>query len=538
MSYLWTTIKLILSWQLLPLSTNDMKLSRFSGLLTCFMLIGAVAGCPGNGKVTTGNAPKAEASAEELLASAIYQLRPENYTIAAATDKPINLLNSWSERVSNSAADVEPAALPNDWIDKAESARLKVRLFDLRDAVHVRDAMLNHAIVTYLAARGTDEVSQIQSVFDFVVRNITLRSPDETDLPLGVYQLLLLGRGNAEDRAWVCGALLRQLHIDSVVVRPPGADADTWLLGVILNQQIYLFDPRMGIALPATADPAAKPGRPATLEEIVSHPEWLQPLALRADQPYAVDADGLKDAELQPIVESDYWSPRMQQLESALPANDLCVLYDPVTDEAGRTGLLSRLRNVAPNKGEQFKPWPYPHQQIKAGSVMTPAVKQAWELATQTFNLPIPVVTDRQTQQTTLGTPERRMLRIRTDQLLGKFEEATERYLSIRHLEVEPVPVQELAILNRMGAENAIYWTAICKFEEREYEAAIEQLSSYLKRYDRNGRWNFAARALLADCHGESGHFSEAIAVLERTRSDDPYREANAIRVKRWTARK
>lgn len=523
---------------MLPLSTNDMKLPRFPGLLICLMLIGAVAGCPGNGKVSTGDSAKSEATAEELLASAIYQLRPENYTIAAATDKPINLLNSWSERVSNSVSDVEPAALPADWIDETEAARLKVRLFDLRDAVHVRDAMLNHAMVTYLAARGTDEVSQVQAIFDFVVRNITLRSPDETDLPLGVYQLLLLGRGNAEDRAWVCGALLKQLHIDSVVVRPADADNDAWLLGVILNQQIYLFDPRMGIALPATADPAAKPGRPATLEEIVSHPEWLQPLALRADQPYAIDADGLKDAHLQPIVESDYWSPRMKQLESVLPANDLCVLYDPVVDEAGRSGLLSRLQKVAPSKADQLKPWQYPRQQIIAGFTTTPAVKQAWEMAFQTFSLPIPVVTDRQTQQTSLGTPERRMLRIRTDQLLGNFEEATERYLSIRHLEVEPVPVQELSILNRMGAENAIYWTAICKFEVREYQAAIEQLSAYLKRYDRNGRWNFAARALLAECHAELGHFSEAIAVLERTRSDDPYREANAIRVKRWTARK
>lgn len=522
----------------MPLSTNDMKFSRFSGLLACLMLIGAVAGCPGKGKVSSSNSVKAEASAEELLESAIYQLRPENYTIAAATDKPINLLNSWSERVTDPAAVVEPAALPAGWIDETEAARLKVRLFDLRDAVHVRDAMLNHAMATYLAARGTDEVSQVQAVFDFVVRNITLRSPDETDLPLGAYQVLLLGRGNAEDRAWVCSALLKQLHIDSVVVRPAGADADTWLLGVVLNQQIFLFDTRMGIALPATGDPAAKAGRPATLEEIVSHPEWLQALALRADQPYAVDADGLKDAQLQPIVEADYWSARMKQLESALPANDLCVLYDPVTDEGGRSGLLSRLQKVAPAQADKLMPWQYPRQQIIAGYSATPAVKQAWEMATQTFNLPIPVVTDRQTQQASLGTPERRLLRIRTDQLLGKFEEATERYLSIRHLEVEPVPVQELAILNRMGAENAIYWTAICKFEVREYQAAIEQLSSYLKRYDRNGRWNFAARALLAECHAELGQFSEAVAVLERTRSDDPYRDANAIRVKKWTTRK
>jgi tetratricopeptide (TPR) repeat protein len=166
----------------------------------------------------------------------------------------------------------------------------------------------------------------------------------------------------------------------------------------------------------------------------------------------------------------------------------------------------------------------------------TPAIKQSFEIATQTFNLPIPFKVS-EDGQVKFGNPERKLLRIRTEQLLGKFDDATQRYMSIRHLEIEQVPVPEMAVLNRKGAENAIYWTALCKFEAKEYDAAIEQLNAYLKRYDRSGQWRFAARALLADCHAELGHLKEAIDTLERSRSDDPYRLGNAVRVKQWKAR-
>ncbi len=541
-----------------------MRFPRLSVLAVCLILVGAVAGCPGRGDVTTsskpsGNSASGEASAEDLLKSAVHQLRPENFSIAAATDKPVNLLNSWRTTAADPNSTTEAPKIPAGWIDEADAEQLQRRGYVQADAFHIRDCMLNHTIAAFLAARAADEIGQIRVVFDYVVRNIALRSADEPELPLDVYTAQLFGSGTAEDRAWVCAALLKQLRIDSVIVRPAGeagAEADAWLLGVLLNGRVYLFDPRMGIAIPSTSDAVPAAGPPATLAEITAHPEWLQSLAIRADQPYAIDAESLKQAEIQPIVEPAFWIARMKHLESALPGDDLCVLYDPLNDESERTGLLSRLRKGSPDwKPEQLKPWAHPRRQSRAlRAKLSPAAQQALEIAGSALSIPIPILIngERRTVEqvkemiargdkmtVTPGHPEHKMLKIRTDQLLGKFDDATKRYLSIRHLEIEPpvARIQELEFLNHVGAENAFYWTCVCKVEVRDYEAAIEQLSKYLKRYERNGRWNFAARALLAECHAELGHFQEAAAALDRTRSDDPYRAANAIRIKRWTAK-
>ena len=132
------------------------------------------------------------------------------------------------------------------------------------------------------------------------------------------------------------------------------------------------------------------------------------------------------------------------------------------------------------------------------------------------------------------------MHKIRTDQLLGKFEDVTQRYLVIRRLELlesEANRYPEILQLHRLAAEDAIYWSGVSKFESAEYDAAIEQLAGYLKKFNRKGRWTFAARSLLAESHAQQSRFAEAIAAIERTVAEDPYREANAIRVKLWKSR-
>ena len=517
-------------------------------LLVSVLLIGTVAGCPGRAAVSSKGDPSGKssnqgASAEDLLKSAIHQLRPENFSIAAAPDKPVSLLNSWRGMVADAkSADANDQGkarpLPADWTNPDEEKRLLSDKYDELDAIHIRDCLLAQVTAKYLSARHNDELQQVQEVFQFVVRNIALRGEDDLELPLTTYLLLLTGRGSAEDRTWICASILKQLRIDSVIVRPSAeskAADEAGLFGVLLNDRIHLFDPRLGIAVPTSVDAAATDSRPATLDEITSHPEWLQFLSARADQPYFIEAESLKDPQVMPIVETGFWSRRMSRLEQVLPTEDACVLFDPPVDDLGRTGMIKRLQVACPTiKADSLKPWPYPEQQYQASRKAGQALVQQIQQLLAGFSAPINVTVDPQTKAPSSAVPERKMLKIRTDQLLGKFEDVTQRYLSIRHLEVEANPYPEIVQLHRLAAEDAIYWSGVSKFEAEEYDAAVEQLAGYLKRFDRSGRWTFAARSLLAECHARQARYTEAIAAIERTVSEDPYREANAIRVKIW----
>jgi tetratricopeptide (TPR) repeat protein len=127
------------------------------------------------------------------------------------------------------------------------------------------------------------------------------------------------------------------------------------------------------------------------------------------------------------------------------------------------------------------------------------------------------------------------MHRYRTEQILGHFKDATTKYLGIRHLDVEPSP-PILERINRMAAEDALYWTTLCKYELKEHATAIDLLLDYIRKYDRKGKWFFPARTLLAQCYADLDRIPEAMKTLEKTSSDDPYQDLNALRLKRWSA--
>ena len=490
------------------------------------------------GKTEAGDSKAAKANAgataDDVLTSAVYQLRPENYGVNAATDKPVNLLNSWRFKQIEALGTPDepvPVKAPDGWIIPDEATRLAQPQFDGLDAIHVRDALFNRTISGFLSDRGRDELQRAGIVVDFVSRNVAIWKIDEIELPLMPFLIMQLGRGTAEDRAWVCSEILRQLRIDCVILRARSdlkETSDKWLLGVLVENQICLYDLRLGLPIFGGTDDGGTI-RTATLSEIVSHPEWLQQMS--GSEPYPLSVDDLRDPTVFAMSTSNFWCRRMHNLEQVLPASEQCVLYDPAVGDDGRDGLLQRLAKGGGWSVESLKLWRYPHRQIEETKLSTNEKEQEWQRLIGPFSVPI-TYTYTEKRELKLGVPERKQQRIRSDQLLGKFGDAATRYLRIRHLEVEPNP-PEIDRLNRMASEDAFYWSGVCKFEMGEYETAIEVLTEYLRKYDRKGKWFFPARSLLGQSHAKQGNLAEAIATLERTSSDDPCRDANAIRLKR-----
>ena len=144
-----------------------MRVRRAIALFVSLFLVGTIAGCPGRASVSSKGDPSGKPSsegisAEDLLKSAIHQLRPENslrpenFSIEDASDKPVSLLNSWRGMMADtkSAEANDRGAVPpllTGWATADEEKRLRSDKYDEQDAAHIRDCLLTQAMAKYLA---------------------------------------------------------------------------------------------------------------------------------------------------------------------------------------------------------------------------------------------------------------------------------------------------------------------------------------------------------------------------------------------------
>ena len=509
---------------------------------SCFLgtLVILVAGCSQRTVSPSTASPTAGPTSDDVLMSALIQLSPENFGINSDAEKAVSLLNSWrfksaeqleKKDVRKDAADEShPIAAPSGWIPNGEETRLAQSQYDLGDAVHVRDSMLFHTISGFLSDRGRTEEQKVNIVVDFVCRNVSLWKDDEIELPLPPFLTLELGRGNADDRAWVCSAILRQLRLDSCIIRAKSdtkESTDKWLFGVGVEAKVYLYDMHLGL-------PVSNGDSTATLADIATHPEWLEQMS--AQGRYRLTNDDLRDPAIFLIPDPQRWCHRMKSLEQVLPAKYSCFLYDPLTESDGNQGVLRRVSETYHWPVESLKQWRFPRRQTELSRNPSSEVQQELSRFMIPLTVPIPFQMS-EDGKVAIGTPERKLQRCRIDQLQGQFSDAVQRYLRVVHLGVESFP-PDLDRLNRLAVEDASYWTAICKFELGQFDAAASSLTDYLKKHDRKGNWHFPARTLLSQCRIELGQIPEAIAALERTSTDDPDRDANALRLKRLRSKK
>ena len=191
--------------------------------------------------------------------------------------------------------------------------------FMLEEAVWLRD------LSNWARGNTLDDLQRARKLFDWTVRNIQL-DPESVDrTPLLPREVLLLGHGTALERAWVFILLARQQRLDAAVLaldkgaatRKPAAakedpggvpaavplvDLQPWCVAVLVEgKQLYLFDPRLGLPIPAQGPIAVDHNgqldiHPATLAQAAADNGLLRRLDLNADLPYPVKAADLKHA--------------------------------------------------------------------------------------------------------------------------------------------------------------------------------------------------------------------------------------------------
>jgi len=303
--------------------------------------------------------------------------------------------------------------------------------FTNRDARHIEDCMLYHAVATRVAGEG-DDLTKIRRIFDWIVRQVQL-VPAESLAGNGLRQAQarpadVLFRGMAtefggrwSERGWLFMALCRQVGVDVGLLTftprrplafdaPPGQQQPViWICAAAVGDKAYLFDPRIGMEIPNLGRSGV-----ATLEEAIVDPVVLDRLDLPGQTSYGTAAADLagSPSKIGVLLDSSqgYLAPRMRLLQGQLRGEYRTTLFrDPAEQAANFARALgSRLGSV--------KLWDLPIR-VEEALFSDPKFVEATQMSLQFFDGKLP------------------LLYARTAQLRGELAEATDKYVALRFAE-------------------------------------------------------------------------------------------------------
>lgn len=423
-----------------------------------------------------------------------------------------------------------------------------------------------------------EQLAAAERLFDWTVRNIQLdplppvpRQPEATaggttdplppaaqgqvgpgyrQLPL---QVLLYGRGDAQERGRVFLLLCRQLGIDAVmlgILEPSSPTPRPWLPAVLVGGRLYLFDAALGLPIPGPGGRGI-----ATLEEIAAEPGLLRALDVAEAAAYPVTAKDLQGIFALIDAEPAALSRRMQLLQTAMQTRKEVKEASRLALAVRPSELADRLRKTKVLAGVNL--WRAPFEAIWYQH-------SRYQLAQRD-----PQVAREVAVQEAVFSPARPLRKARNLHLQGRFENEERRpgarslYLQCRppDREIDALrtnaffqaamgldktlpqdPQQREAILEhyatitRQGKFAATYWLGLTYYEAGRYDAAIEWLGERTLEVSPPSPWTSGARYNLARCYEQLGKYDLARRWLEAD-TDSPQRHGNLLRA-RWLAQR
>jgi hypothetical protein len=483
----------------------------------------------------------ANAELQRQLRATLDGLRPERVNVSSELKDMVGDLNLWWVDYSKTvevANGEEFAATIKDWLGDEASELVAAGRFDVRDAAHIRDALLYRSIAASLVAEGGSERQRIEAAFNRAVRQIALLPGFASTVPLGSFEVLLRGRGTPDDRIWAFSEILRQLGIECVVIEPksPSSDAafPAKLVGAITKGEgVLLFDPQLGLPIPPADDTAGVvPTRTVTLSEAKQNDALLRQFDIPGGTVYPWTAAALGDVSVRFIVDSAWASPRMLALQVALPAEYAATLFDGPAPSAETPSLQARIVAAGQDglwNAESVSAWKYPEQQLTAffaeGGEDSPNVLNV--LATQYG----PRVLNKKKidgVETLVEEDSQRPLRVvRIQHLRGELLSALMGYGEIRSAPLE--------FDNSAVRGDAVHWVAVCQEDLQRYDSAISTLNLLLRDYP-NGIWSSPSELARARCEALRGNLQQAIEKMPAPGADQSPGLANAWLLRRWQA--
>jgi hypothetical protein len=518
---------------------------------------------------TTETAAKRKRRRSDVLKTLMEMSQPETLAIRTRRVTVVSLLNDWvtmsGPRSGAGTSETEIDAIYASRLDNVLVERLRAGRFSKRDVTHIRDALWYSRISKRVASAAKTDLGRATRLFDYVVRNIVLRSDEDTRLPLAPFEIAMFGEGNVNDRAWLFINLLRQFRIDGVVLRSSDSDespAGGLLVGVLLDGELYLYDPLLGLPIPAVAATKAVSSiRPATLTEAIDNPAVLDSLATPKGVAYRFTSKSLSSVRVSLVGATSYWAPRMRRLQLALSSDNDVLLWHPLEpNDIVPEGALARVAKVS---GEGFSEdaitiWEYPEQRLDGRSSLNAQQSQIFKLRSRAFESPIAVtriLANRETREVKLEVSAKGQFRHRMSrnrQLLGEWQTAVTTYLKVRMWrDVPPLPKNmsfierreqasfkallptRVRLIHEEAADDAGFWTAVCQYELGRVASAANAQREYRERSGPH-EWESGSVWLEGLWRGELEQWGEAVSVLATIPEGDPHRGGADVLLKRW----
>ncbi len=280
---------------------------------------------------------------------------------------PSNLLREFSKEVPPETLNLVGCANPlqlefsywdTDYLYGCRTAKL---VSDWVCAFPVRDNLIEPLLEKYALHLSPDDKLKLfnaYKLFDWSIRNVALtqagasveerttdpRGPVQDDgmgyayLP---WENLLFSYGDFIERGRVFGALADQQGIDTVWISVGAKDGQPgalWSLGVVIADEILLFEPKLGM-------PILDPDKVelATLKQAQENERILRRLDLAGQFDYSYTKADIQECEFLIDAAPTAASARMKMLEQVLLGDERMVLYKDLD------GLAKRLGEMLPN---------------------------------------------------------------------------------------------------------------------------------------------------------------------------------------------
>lgn len=488
-----------------------------------------------------------------LLASVWEMVQPEHLGVSSDRKSVVSLLNEWlgscgSETIPLTLTD-EQRQLIERLLGAEDLQRIQNENFSQRDGDHIAVSVLYKKISDAVTADSRDDTSRMMKLFYYSCRSIAPLAPKEEYLPLYESTRILIGRGMPENRALLFAQLLHQLRIDAVIIRPQsGADdasANTWLVGVLLGENVHLFDTRLGLPIPSPSDDGKSilPNAAATLKEAAADDALLRRLDLDAEHPYALKSADLQKVRVELIGNVSQWSNVMARFQQTASGDRSIVVYDGLQDSTFGKGLYSRVAEF-PGKAwtsEDVSVWKFPEEQADGFEKLTPAQQNALTRLMTRFDAPLKATSfDERTRKVEFAPSRHIQFKARMAQITGDYDAAIQQYVAVRiDSDLPPgldIP-KETRLMHDEALEDATYWGALSQIDAGKYKVASERFRDYLRLYDRPTSprtWATSARAWLAISLADQGRVGDAILQMTALSGDTGNNDGYRLLLKRW----